>query len=232
MDNLFHQKAQKARGFKMTSTQILLSHTLIGLQLFAAMFAFSYWNKLKQTHWKWFIIYLNLIFLIEAFSRWGLAAHPTYRAYFYDFLGIPVQFLFFYWLYASISLKNRKLFFWCILIYLLSFLPYFTLFAKGNIVYSLSYTVGNVLLMILVFLEILKQIKSDKILLFRENFMFYVNIGIVIFYIGTLPFFSFYGLIVKNQSLWMNYYTFFMIANHIMYLLFISAFIWGKPNTY
>ncbi len=216
----------------MASFQALLGETLIWVELSAAFVALKHWPKLKNSYWKWFIIYLCIIFLVEAFSKWGLKNHPSYRVYLYDFFGIPIQFLFFYWVYAIKSLKNRKLFWICTLLYCASFLPYFTLFTKGNIVYSLSYTVGNVMLMLLVFLEIFKQIKSEKILLFRENFMFYINIGIMIFYIGTLPFFSFYGLIFKNQNLWLHYYIFFMIANHIMYLLFISAFIWGKPNTY
>lgn len=210
----------------------ILGSTLIWLQLSVAIVAWWHWPKLKNTHWIWFIIYLNLIFFIEAFSRWGLKNNPSWRVYWYDYFGIPVQFLFFYWLYAIKSLRSFRLFLGAMVIYFLSFIPYFTLFAKESIVYSLSYTVGNVLLMIMVFLEIFKQIKSEKILLFRSNFMFYINIGIMVFYIGTLPFFSFYGLILKDKELWTNYYTFFMIANHLMYLLFISAFLWGKPNTY
>jgi hypothetical protein len=216
----------------ITDFQKILGETLIWLQFFAAIIALLYLPKLKNSYWKWFSVYLCIIFLVEAFSKWGLSTHPSYRAYLYDFFGIPIQFLFFYWVYALKSLKNKKLFWVCIALYCLSFLPYFTLFTKKNIVYSLSYTVGNILLMFMVFLEIFKQIKSEKILLFRVNFMFYINIGIMLFYIGTLPFFSFYGLILKNHTLWSNYYTFFMVANHIMYLLFIAAFIWGKPNTY
>jgi hypothetical protein len=216
----------------MDEFQTLLAKSLLWIQFFTMLVALWYWPKLKNSYWKWFVIYLCVIFLVEALSKWGLKDYPTYKIYLYDFFGIPIQFLFFYWLYANKSLNDKKLFWICVIIYLASFLPYFTLFAKSNIVYSLSYTVGNIMLMLLVFLEILKQIKSDKILLFRENFMFYINIGIMIFYIGTLPFFSFYGLILKNDNLWSNYYLFFMVANHIMYLLFISAFIWGKPNTY
>ena len=212
--------------------QNILRETLIWVQLIAAIVALLHWSKLKNSYWKWFVIYLCTLFLIEAFSKWGLNNNPSYRAYLYDFLGIPIQFLFFYWLYAVKSLKNYRVFWTCTLLYSLSFLPYFMLFAKGSIVFSLSYTVGNVLLMLMVFLEIFKQIKSEKILLFRSNFMFYINIGIMLFYIGTLPFFSFYGLILRDENLWLNYYIFFMVANHIMYLLFICAFVWGKPNTY
>ena len=212
--------------------QTILRETLIWVQLIAAIVALMHWSKLKNSYWKWFVIYLCTVFLIEAFSKWGLRNSPSSRVYLYDFFGIPIQFLFFYWLYAIKSLKNYRLFWVCILLYSISFLPYFMLFTKGSIVFSLSYTVGNILLMWMVFLEILKQIKSEKILLFRSNFMFYINIGIMLFYIGTLPFFSFYGLILKNENLWLNYYIFFMVANHIMYLLFICAFVWGKPSTY
>ncbi len=216
----------------MESFQKLLGETLIWVQFLAAIIALIYLPKLKNSYWKWFVAYIVLIFLIEAFSRWGLKNHASYRVYWYDFFGIPVQFLFFYWLYAVKSLKNNQLFWVCTVVYILSFLPYFGLFEKVNIVYSLSYTVGNVLLMLLVLLELFKQIKSENILQFKENFMFYVNVGIMIFYIGTLPFFSFYGLILKDAVLWNDYFIFFMVANHVMYLLFTAAFIWGKPNTY
>ncbi|MGF1923971.1 MAG: hypothetical protein ACQUHE_07300 [Bacteroidia bacterium] len=214
------------------SIQSILRETLIWIELAAALVGLAYWSKLKNSYWKWFALYLCVIFIIEAFSKWGLKSNPSSRVYLYDFIGIPIQFLFFYWLYAIKSLKNYPLFWACTIIYILSFIPYFTLFAKKSIVYSLSYTVGNVLLMLMVFSEIFKQVKSDKILLFRSNFMFYINLGIMLFYIGTLPFFSFYGLILKDFQLWSSYYVFFMVANHIMYLSFISAFVWGKPNTF
>lgn len=216
----------------MTDFQKILSETLIVLQFFTAILALIYLPKLKESYWKWFVLYICVIFIVEAISRWGLKNHTSYRAYLYDFFGVPMQFIFFYWLYAMKSLNLKILFWICITIYGVSFLPYFTLFAKGNLVYSFSYTVGNILLMLLVFFELFKQIKSEKILQFRENMMFYINIGIMVFYIGTLPFFSFYELILKDPNLWNNYYTFFMIANHTMYLLFSAALIWGKPNTY
>lgn len=216
----------------MTNLQSLLGELLIWVQFLAALTALRYWPKLKNSYWKWFIVYLCVIFFVEAFSKWGLTNAPGKREILYSYFGIPVQFLFFYWLYASKSLGNNKLFWTCILLYCISFLPHFIIFGQKTIIQSLSYTVGNMLLMILVLLEIFQQIKSEKILLFRSNFMFYVNIGILVFYIGTLPFFSFYGLILKDKDLWSNYYTFFMVSNNIMYLLFICAFLWGKPNTY
>ena len=151
---------------------------------------------------------------------------------FYALLVIPVEFLFFYWLFAYKSLKNKKLFWMCTLIYLLSFIPHYTFFIDDNMINSFNYIVGAFLLTILIVLEFNKQIKNDDILLFRSNMMFYINAGVCLLYVGTLPFFSFYGLILEDRFIWDNYYLFFMSANFLMYVLFSFSLLWGKPNTY
>lgn len=216
----------------ITSAQKILSESLIWLQFLTALVALYHYPKLKKSYWKWFIVYCCSIFIMEAFAKWGLKNYPTYISKYYDYFVIPIEFLFFYWLYAIKSLNKQKLFWALIVLFCISFLPYLITIQKPGMMLSLSYTVGTVLLMFLVILELFKQIKSEKILLFRTNFMFYINIGIIVLYVGTLPFFSFYKLLLNEPNLWSNYYTFFLCANHIMYLLFTAAFIWGKPNTY
>jgi hypothetical protein len=95
----------------------------------------------------------------------------------------------------------------------------------------MSYTIGAFLLAIMVYLEFVKQIKSDEILNFKQNKMFYINIGVLLFYVGTLPFFAFDKYLYHNlNSLWSLYKTFFLFACSSMYLLFIASFIWGKPK--
>lgn len=215
-----------------SNTQKILSETLIWVQLLTALVASFHFPALKKTHWKWFVVYCCAIFLMEAVAKWGLKMYPSYISTYYDFFVIPTEFVFFYWLYAVNSLNNQKLFWIITGLFGISFLPYFTIIHKPGMMLSLSYTVGTVLLMLLVILEIFKQIKSEKILLFHTNYMFYINIGIMLLYVGTLPFFSFYNLLLNEANLWSNYYTFFLIANHLMYLLFTAAFIWGKPNIY
>lgn len=213
-------------------TQKLLSEVLIWVQLSTAIVALFHLPQLKNSHWKWLTFYCCAVFLMEAFAKWVLKHHPSSISRYYDFFVIPVEFLFFYWLYAIKSLNRPKLFWIIVGIFCLSFLPYFTIIHKPGMMLSMSYTVGTVLLMLLVILEILKQIKSEKILLFHTNYMFYINIGIVLFYVGTMPFFSFYNLLLSEPGLWSAYYTFFLVANNLMYLLFTAAFIWGKPNIY
>ncbi|AWI25886.1 hypothetical protein HYN49_08225 [Flavobacterium pallidum] len=165
------------------------------------------------------------------FSKVGLKHCPDYRKYYYDFLIIPLEFLFLYWLYCWHALDNKRLFWISSAIYLGSFAPHLLLFKEPPLVYSFSYVTGNLLLLIMACLEFFKQIQTEKILHFKKNMMFYVNSGVILFYIGTLPFFTFYGLLLKDLHIWNYYYVFFLAANNIMYLFFTAAFVWGKPNT-
>jgi hypothetical protein len=95
---------------------------------------------------------------------------------------------------------------------------------------SLNTTFGTLLLLILVFIELIKQIKSDSIIYFKNNKMFYINIGVILFYIGNMPFFGWYYPILKFPEIWNSYYIYFMISNCIMYLLFAASFVWGKTK--
>lgn len=204
---------------------------LIFIECLCALAAVVQYKKLKETYWKWFAWYVVFIFLSELFSNWFLALYPLFRQYYFAYFGIPIEFIFLLWLYGSKSLHRNKLFWICTATYLVSFVPHLIFFGRLEVVYSLNYTVGNLLLLLLVVLEFSKQIKTDDILRFKENKMFYINAGVTLFYIGTLPFFSFYGLILKQPEIWNVYYIFFLSANCIMYLFFTASFIWGKPKT-
>lgn len=210
--------------------QNILFQSLRVTEFLCAVVAFCYYRKVKGTYWKWFAIYVILIFILEATSVSGLQDYPEFRKFYYDFFVIPAEFLFLYWLYAYKSLQLKRLFVVSCFIYIMSLVAHLFFFNEPPLVYSITYVIGNLLLLIMVFLEFYNQVQTEKILQFKKNMMFYVNAGVVIFYIGTLPFFTFYGLLLKDVVIWNNYYAFFMLANNIMYLLFAAAFIWGKPN--
>jgi hypothetical protein len=174
---------------------------------------------------------LVFIYLQEQFSEAILNFINIQKVDYFAYFGIPMEFLFFFWLYAAKSLQNLKLFYFFILIYFLSFFPIENYFEKIKIVYSFNYCVGAFLLMILVFLEYHKQIVNDNILEFKQNKMFYINTGVLLFYIGNLPFFGLYKILINEPTIWNNYYIYFLVSNCIMYLLFAASFIWGKPKS-
>jgi len=205
---------------------------LLAIEILTALVALAYLFKLKNSYWKWFSVYLIFIGVQELFWYFNTSLISLKQEY-YVYFGIPIQYLFLFWLYASKSLKNKKLFLICLIIYLLTYLPLEIYLKKINVVYSINLTVGTLLLTLLIILEFKKQILNDDILKFRENKMFYINIGLILFYIGTYPFIAFYDTLSHKPyiAIWNIYFLYFLIANIIMYLLFIASFIWGKHHS-
>ena len=215
----------------MKELQTILYNVINWSEIFTALIAIIYFKKLYHSYWKWFVIYIIIITLIDVFGDYGLNYYPSFKKYYYDFFVIPIEFIFFYWLYAKKSLQNEKLFKISISVYLVFFFLHLFILDEIRKVSSMSYTVGVLFLAIMVYLEFIKQIKSDEILDFKSNKMFYINIGVLLFYVGTLPFFAFDKLLYENVNyLWNIYKTFFLFSVNVMYLLFAASFIWGKPK--
>ena len=198
---------------------------------YVALFtAILFFIKVRNSFWKWFVVYLVYIILIENFNKVICNILNQETQFYVSYLSVPVEFIFFIWLYAYKTLENKKLFISALVVYLLSFIPDLSI-EKGTYFFdSFNYMIGALILFVLVALAFLKQIKNESILLFKEDKMFYINIGVVLFYIGNLPFFGLYYLILKEPQIWNSYYIYFMISNCIMYLLFAASFIWGKPK--
>ncbi|MCU0238750.1 MAG: hypothetical protein MUC29_04850 [Pyrinomonadaceae bacterium] len=216
----------------MTTVQTI-SYNLVTLtEAICALVALFHLKELKNTHWKWFVAYIVTITVLDIFGDYGLDRIPNFRKYYYSYLVIPLQFIFFYWLIGKKSLKSKPLFLISSGIYFVFFFLHFLILDKIRHVSSMSYSVGVFLLGLMVYLEFIKQIKSDEILDFKSNKMFYINVAVMLFYVGTLPFFAFDKILFeKAYNVWNNYFSFFLLSVNIMYLLFIASFIWGKPKS-
>jgi hypothetical protein len=82
--------------------------------------------------------------------------------------------------------------------------------------------------MILVIMEYYHQVNSSEIVNFSRNRMFYINLGVTLFYIGTMPFWTFHAQIRQYKEIWDIYYSYFQISLIIMYILFSISLIRGK----
>ncbi|MGU3377220.1 hypothetical protein [Chryseobacterium sp. M5A1_1a] len=214
----------------MTEFQEFAQKSMLWFEGLAAVIAIFHYNRLKEQQWKFFVFFLVVIFLGEAYGKWGSFIHFT-KAQYYNYLLMPIQFIFFYWLYAAKSLKKPKLFWILSVLYLLSFIPNELYFSEAKIVFAFNYTFGCLILMLLVIMEYYKQITSQDILNFDKNKMFYINLGITLSYIGTLPFMAFFSILVNYQEIWNIYFSYFLMSGVIMYILFASSFIWGKQSS-
>lgn len=216
----------------MNPLQNILDYLLYFTEGISAIIAVFFFKSVKNKYWKYFAFYLIAIFLFESFGRYGTSFFTFSKMKYYNNLVIPFQFVFFYWLYGVKSLKTTKLFWIFSLLFVVSFIPSEYYFKGIKLIDSFNYTFGCLLLMILVIMEYYKQINSDEIINFHENRMFYINLGVTLFYIGTLPFYTFYTILVNDhREIWNIYYCYNLISDTIMYLLFSASFIWGKQNS-
>jgi len=209
----------------------ILKYLLHLCEFIALLAGIIKYKSIKDSYWKWFVLYLAYIFTYEIVS-WIIRDYYKEKiGYFLSYVHIPIEYIFLFWLFAVKSLKKKVLFWLLCILFLMSLALNNYLKLTDYTFMSLSTTVGNLFLLILVFLEFMKQIKSDSILNFKENKMFYINVGVTLFYIGTMPFFGWYMPILKYPEIWNSYYIYFMISNCVMYLLFAASFIWGKVKS-
>ena len=203
---------------------------MIWIEGLTALISIIYFYRVKDQYWKYFWFYLIIIFLSEVFGKWGHHLVDYDKPAFFNYFVIPLEFIFLYWLYAAKSFGKKNLFYVISALYLMSFIPNEYFFKMKKIIFSFNYTFGCLILMILVVMEYYKQINSSEILNFSKNKMFYINLGVTLFYIGTLPFWTFFSILNEYKELFNIYFNYFLISGIIMYLLFSTSIIWGKQN--
>lgn len=106
----------------MSEFQRVLQESLIWTEGLAAIIFIIFYKNAKDSYWKYFSIYLIVMFLSEVFGKWGGNLIEYSKPIFFNYFVIPIEFLFLYWLYASKTFKKPNYFI------LYHFFIYFPLF--------------------------------------------------------------------------------------------------------
>jgi hypothetical protein len=215
---------------------VIVQLGLVALEAAACIAGFLNWRKIRHSYWKWFPLYLlvlvpmelTCLYLVNVMDNWQLNSDI------YMYFGIPFQFLFFYWLmwqYLKPYRENK----WPLYgaaIYLAILIADLTWLTGQRFWFSsLSYTVGNIVLLVLILLFFIKFIKSEEILRYRSSIMFWVCLGLLVFYLGTFPFFALRSTLYYEYRDIFNVYLYVTMGlDYLMYIFFTLAFVWTKPN--
>jgi len=202
-------------------------------EIVACLTGFFYFKKFKKTSGAVFIFYLLFIVLCEnlvaVLNFFADHKFDYFIDLFYRFFVIPVEFVFYYWLFF-VSFKNstsKWLPIVCAGIYIVSLVSDFLYFNKINMYFdSISYTIGNLLLLVLILRFFINLVTSNSILDFKRNPMFWISLGLLVYYLGSFPFYGLFNLLSTKHSDWFNAY--FLLSNAldcVMYLLFAISFI-------
>lgn len=194
-----------------------------------------FWNKIKNTYWRWFSVYL-LFIVVSEFLGWYLSVQNerNLNLALYNYLVVPTEFIFFHLLFfwSFKQTKLRRLPIIGMSIYLLSWLIDISIHSnEETIFYSSSYTIGNLLLLVMVLTFFIQLVTTNAILTFRNNMLFWVSLGILTYYLGAFPYYGLRNIITKHFMELFNSYTYVVyVLDIFMYLMFTISFIWGKPN--
>lgn len=218
----------------MTSQTIIL----VAFEVAASITGFIYWKKIKDSFWKWLPFYLGIIGLSEVIAAY-LYEHrqPVLATGLYRYFVIPMEFVFLYWLFykyfKEAQIKNN----WPLystVIYLLCWLVDL-LYIEGKMKLlfdSFSYVVGNIMLLLLLLVFFISFIKSDELLNYKSSNMFWITVGLLVFYLGSLPFWGLRTTLYRQyRDLFYVYWDVQFGLNYLMYSFFIISFIWGKPRS-
>ena len=139
---------------------------------------------------------------------------------------------FFIWLFGRV-LKGRKYLVRIAgLVFFLAWLAEIFFFRSAyHIFSSFSYSIGNILLLSLMVAYFLELIHSPALPGYRQSMFFWVSIALLLFYLGTLPFYGLYNMLARSYpEIFNTYWIVATLLDIFMYLLFAVAFIWKEPN--
>lgn len=202
-------------------------------ELSACATGFIYYKKISRSYFKWFPLYLLFVVLSEATGELLHMQHMNKaNQNYFNYFEIPVEFLFFFWLFYKSFDKHKWLPILFAAIYPLTLVLDVYYLRQGGIFYNYSYTAGILFMLVLVLLFFIRLVNSDHILTFWKNMLFWISLGMLIYYLVSLPFYALRNVVgVKYHDLYNHYWNGVLMLNSFMYLMFTASFIWGKPNT-
>jgi len=181
-------------------------------------------------HWYLFAVYLLVIAVLDLVGYWVTISYKM-NLFYYNLLVIPFEIMFFIGLYTLVFFNKPKWFIVCSVVYLSSYIFYAVASFDGSVFYTINYIMGNLIVACLVMYEYSVQLRSDQIIHFKQSMRFYVNFGVFIFYIGTLPYFGYHMVWSKMPHLKLFFIQLNDVFNAIMYLSFFVAITWSKPKS-
>ncbi len=214
------------------------------IELLAALVGTIFYYKYKHTYLKYFLFLLWYIFLSEFFVRYiidnkiDFFLHYSktgiiYTHWVYNILD-TISFLVYYYIYYKSMSSNEKYKNWikkfAIAYIVISILNWSFIQNFFEELQSYLFIIGAIFLIIAILFYFIELLKSEKILVFHKNLLFWISIGLLLYYAGNIPFaaeLNGYALIPGGI------HKLFLIVNIlaiIMYLLFTFGFIWSKKE--
>lgn len=198
-------------------------------ELATALIASVFYKKYSGSFLKYFLVMLWLIFFIEVFvwimKRNGIMLQNNFL---YNVI-TSLQYIFYFVLYYKTvrNITYRKWIVGFAVAFILSVIVNFLWLQKLTLTaafHSYTFTLGAIFLIVIIGLFLIDILNTEKILYFTRYVMFWISIGLLMFYTGIIPFIISLNLLpsmLGTDSLTIVFIT----LNFLMYACFSLGFI-------
>lgn len=185
-------------------------------------------NRIKRTIIATLPVYLIVITLLNLYAERRLQnGHNTTSLF--NLLVIPLEFFYFYALLFLFAKRKKIKIFMLLLsaMYVLVFLADLLLFKNEYAyLYRRSYTTGALALFVMALLYYYELLNSERIIRFYREPGFWISTGLLVFYLGTLPFHIAWNYTADSflKAFYTNKYNFYILM-YLMYTCFLTSII-------
>lgn len=204
------------------------------LELVAAIAGTIYYRKYAGTYLRFFLYLLWIVLTVEFAidllkDDLGLRFQNNFI---YNIL-TSVQYIYFFQLYErTLSSERYKR---CVryfrLIFIVAVCINFAWFQRLTLqapFHSYTFTLGAMLLIVTIAFFLMEILNSEKIVYFKRYLMFWISIGLFLFYGGVIPYMIGLNLLsplLSTDSLAIIFFS----LNLVMYAAFTIGFVFSKP---
>ena len=219
-------------------------HLALFSELLSAIVGTIFFYKYKHTPLK-YLLYLLWYITLTEFTVWFVSSNDVesllflnengrhYSFWFYNILRIFTFTTLFFIYLKSIKTIKYKLVIKTFLITYLVLVIINWLFIQSFIfeISEIPKVVGSIFMIITVIFYFIELLKSDKIIVFHKTLLFWISVGLLLYYSGTIPFslkYNGYMLIPGIHKLFLIN----IVLAITMYLTFTFGFIWSKKESH
>lgn len=193
------------------------------LEASSIIFTILFFNKYKGFYFYFFLIYLICAYLADVLGTYfynGTEGNRwVYNIYtFFEFTSL----LIIYYSLLEERMSKKVLYVLSILFYSWYVLSFYFVFLETYTLIILGFVITT-----FIFLYLKELLNSNKITSFQVSLPFWISVGFLIYYLGTLPFFSLLYLGgMKDRLLFAVLETLIVV----MHIIFIIGLIWSKKQ--
>ena len=214
-----------------TEVFTILTNAVITLEGIAALVSFLFYKKVSQTPLKYFPFLLLYVFINEFSAAYTWKYFGTNVAQ-YNVYNI-IFFLFFYyvfWCYVSNESYKRWIKIGTAIFIVTCFINiFFQSFIREP--QLLAYVLGAGLLIFCIILYYIEILSTSKILLINQDILFWIRVGLLLFYVGYIPIKLTRYFFTTQQDLFPTLRLVHYILIIIMNSLFIFGFLWTTKKS-